>query len=53
MKYFFWTGCAIIIPSIVVHIRRHNALIQYIQEAKLNDPEPVNKSIEDDFISSM
>ena len=38
MRYFFWTGCAIIVTSIVIHIRRHNAFIQYLQEAKLNDP---------------
>ena len=51
MRYFFWTGCAIIITSIVVHIRRHNALIQYLQEAKLNDHQ--NKNAEDDYIYSM
>lgn len=56
MRYFFWTGCAIIVTSIVIHIRRHNAFIQYLQEAKLNDPrteDDFNKSTEDDFIYSL
>ena len=61
MRYFLWTGCAIIITSIVIHIRRHNALVQYLQEAKLNDHHRlrrsasgrVNKSIENDFIYSL
>ncbi len=51
MNYFLWTGGAVIVVSIVVHIRRRNALIAYLKEAKLNDH--VNRSIEDDFIYSM
>ena len=51
MQYFFWTGCAIIVTSLVIHIRRRNALLHYLQEAKLNDH--VNRTHEDDFIYSM
>ena len=51
MNYFLWTGGAVIVASIVVHIRRRHALIAYLQEAKLN--AHVIRSIEDDFIYSM
>ena len=51
MRYFFWTGCAIIVTSLVIHIRRRNALLHYLQETKLNDH--VNRTREDDFIYSM
>ena len=56
MRYFFWSGCAIIVTSIVIHIRRHNSFIQSLQEATLTDPrteDDFNKRIEDDFIYSL
>ena len=47
MRYFLWGGGIIIITSLVIHIRSHNALVQYLQDAKLN--KRVNRP-EDDFI---
>lgn len=37
MRYFLWGGGIIIITSLVIHIRSRNALLQYLQDAKLNN----------------
>ena len=60
MRYFFWTGCAVIVTSLVIHTRRRNALLHYLREANLNDrglrmssEGGVNRTHEDNFIYSM
>ena len=60
MRYFFWTGCAVIVTGLAIHIRRRNALLRYLREANLNDrglrttsEGGVNRTSEDNYISSM
>ena len=51
MRYIFLAGGMIFVASMIVSIRRRNALLQYLQEAKLNDH--TTKTEEEKYIYSM
>jgi len=51
MRFFLIVGGTIFVASMIVSVRRRNALLRYLQEAKLNDHQ--NKNAEDDYIYSM
>lgn len=50
MQYILLAG-AIFVASMIVSIRRRNALLQYLQDAKLNDH--TTKTEEEKYIYSM
>ena len=51
MRYIFLVGGVIFVASMIVSIRQRNALLQYLQEAKLNDH--TTKTEEEKYIYSM
>ena len=51
MRYVLIAGGAIFITTIIMSIRRRNALLQYLQKANLNDH--TNTTEEDKYIYSM